>query len=72
MRRFVLVAVLVGIAATARAHVAPSMDDNNRYLKLTPLGRVPDWLSVGAGKPRLVTVNDPAEPTVKVVLLMTA
>jgi hypothetical protein len=30
-----LVAVL---AATAGAHVAPSVDDNNRYLKLTPLG----------------------------------
>jgi hypothetical protein len=25
-------------AHVARAHVAPSMDDNNRYLKLTPLG----------------------------------
>jgi hypothetical protein len=24
--------------AAARAHVAPSLDDNNRYLKLTPLG----------------------------------
>ena len=30
-----LVAVL---AATAGAHVTPSVDDNNRYLKLTPLG----------------------------------
>ncbi len=25
-------------ASAARAHVAPSVDDNNRYLKLTPLG----------------------------------
>lgn len=31
-----LVAVLA--AAPAGAHVAPSVDDNNRYLKLTPLG----------------------------------
>jgi hypothetical protein len=30
--------VIAAAAATARAHVAPSMDDNNRYLKLTPLG----------------------------------
>src|SRR5260221_10143937 len=26
------------VAAPARAHVAPSVSDNNRYLKLTPLG----------------------------------
>src|SRR5260370_36401111 len=26
------------ITAAAAAHVAPSVDDNNRYLKLTPLG----------------------------------
>lgn len=36
MRR-VLVVVAVTLAAwTARAHVAPSVDDNNRYLKVTP------------------------------------
>ena len=38
MRRAALVALVVATAGTARAHVAPSMDDNNRYLKLTPLG----------------------------------
>ncbi len=26
------------LSATARAHVQPSVDDNNRYVKLTPLG----------------------------------
>jgi len=39
MHRALLVAASLGaLAAVARAHVAPSMDDNNRYLKLTPLG----------------------------------
>jgi hypothetical protein len=28
----------VVLVATAQAHVAPSVDDNNRYLKVTPLG----------------------------------
>ena len=37
MRRLAAV-IVIAWAATARAHVAPSMDDNNRYLKLTPLG----------------------------------
>ena len=31
-----LVASVTIVAATARAHVAPSIDDNNRYLKITP------------------------------------
>lgn len=30
--------VLVLLAATADAHVAPAIGDNNRYLKLTPMG----------------------------------
>jgi hypothetical protein len=43
MRRAVVVAittVLLGLVAngSATAHVAPSKDDNNRYLKVTPLG----------------------------------
>ena len=38
-------------------------------LKVTPLGSVPVSLSVGVGKPVAVTGNDPAEPTVKAVLL---
>jgi len=29
---------LTGLAAPAAAHVAPSVGDNNRYLKLTPMG----------------------------------
>lgn len=29
---------MVAITATAAAHVAPSVDDNNRYLKVTPFG----------------------------------
>src|SRR5439155_4694815 len=31
-------ALLSLVAARARAHVAPAVGDNNRYLKLTPLG----------------------------------
>src|SRR5262249_38121065 len=31
-------ACLAGLAHPAAAHVAPSVGDNNRYLKLTPLG----------------------------------
>ncbi len=38
MRRALVLAVTLGGAAVASAHVAPSIDDNNRYLKLTPLG----------------------------------
>jgi hypothetical protein len=37
-------------------------------VKVTPLGKVPLSLKVGAGKPVSVTVNVPAAPTVKVVL----
>jgi hypothetical protein len=37
-------------------------------LKVTPPGSVPVSASVGLGKPVLVTVNDPAIPTVRVVL----
>lgn len=36
MRRWPIVAAITLGAATAAAHVAPSVDDNNRYLKLTP------------------------------------
>jgi hypothetical protein len=41
MRRVLALAVIPAaalVAAHADAHVAPSVDDNNRYLKLTPLG----------------------------------
>jgi hypothetical protein len=47
MRRALVPAITLGVAAAAMvaaalssafAHVAPSVDDNNRYLKLTPLG----------------------------------
>jgi hypothetical protein len=34
--RWLLVLAITLSAATARAHVAPSVDDNNRYLKITP------------------------------------
>src|SRR5215469_6839420 len=37
--------------------------------KLTPYGSAPVSLSAGAEEPAVVTVNDPAEPTVKLVLL---
>ena len=37
-------------------------------LNVTPLGSAPDSLSVGVGKPVAVTVNDPAAPTLNVVL----
>ena len=37
-------------------------------LKLTPEGNVPDSLRVGVGEPVAVTVNDPAEPAIKVAL----
>ena len=38
-------------------------------MNVTPLGSVPLSLSVGVGKPVVVTVKLPAAPTVKVVLL---
>jgi hypothetical protein len=38
-------------------------------LNVTPLGKVPASLSVGGGKPVAVTVNVPASPTVKLVVL---
>jgi hypothetical protein len=40
MRRVVLAITMIALALDdpAAAHVAPSKDDNNRYLKLTPLG----------------------------------
>ena len=38
-------------------------------LKVTPVGRVPASERVGVGDPLAVTVNEPAVPTVKVVLL---
>jgi hypothetical protein len=36
---------------------------------VTPLGRAPVWLKVGAGTPVAVTVNVPAVPTLNVVLV---
>jgi hypothetical protein len=38
-------------------------------LKVTPLGNVPDSVIAGAGNPVDVTVNDPDEPTVNVVVV---
>jgi hypothetical protein len=41
MRRVVVLVLAITMAGTvglAHAHVAPSKDDNNRYLKLTPVG----------------------------------
>jgi len=38
MRALLVLAITVVVAAQASAHVAPSVDENNRYLKLTPLG----------------------------------
>jgi hypothetical protein len=38
MRRWALVLAITVVAGHAAAHVAPSIDDNNRYLKVTPLG----------------------------------
>ena len=38
-------------------------------MKVTPVGKAPVSLKVGAGVPVAVTVNEPAVPTVKVVLL---
>ena len=38
-------------------------------VRVTPLGRVPVSVNVGAGKPVAVTVKVPAVPTVKVVAL---
>jgi hypothetical protein len=38
VRRFVVAAITLFSATAARAHVQPAVDDNNRYLKVTPLG----------------------------------
>ena len=40
MRRAIapVIVVVIGLGGRAAAHVAPSASDNNRYLKLTPLG----------------------------------
>jgi hypothetical protein len=38
MRRVMTVLAITIATITAAAHVAPSVDDNNRFLKLTPLG----------------------------------
>jgi hypothetical protein len=38
MRRGLVLVLALGAVSAASAHVAPSVDDNNRYLKLTPLG----------------------------------
>ena len=38
-------------------------------LKVTGLGNDPDSLNAGVGEPVVVTVNDPAVPTAKEVLL---
>ncbi len=37
--------------------------------KVTPLGSAPTLVSAGVGEPVVVTMNDPAEPTVNVVEL---
>ena len=37
--------------------------------KVTPPGSAPASVSAGVGKPVVVTVNDPAEPAVNIVLL---
>ena len=37
--------------------------------KVTPVGRVPDWLKVGVGKPLAVGVKVPFDPTAMVVAL---
>ena len=37
--------------------------------KVTPVGRGPDSVRAGVGKPVVVTVNDPAVPTAKVLAL---
>jgi hypothetical protein len=39
------------------------------FLNVTPFGNVPDSANDGIGKPVVVTVNDPATPTVNVVLV---
>ena len=38
MRVALVVLAITIVTAPARAHVTPSVDDNNRFLKLTPLG----------------------------------
>ena len=38
-------------------------------MKVTPLGSVPQCVRVAVGEPVAVTVNDPADPAVKVVVL---
>ena len=38
-------------------------------LKVTPVGSAPDAVTVGAGNPVAVTVNEPATPSANVVLL---
>ncbi len=38
MRLGLVLAITVVLARQATAHIAPSVDDNNRYIKLTPLG----------------------------------
>src|SRR5512139_3723200 len=36
MRRVLPLVVMITLAPRALAHVAPSVDDNNRYIKITP------------------------------------
>ncbi len=38
MRILLVLAIALGVATDAAAHVAPAVGDNNRYVKLTPLG----------------------------------
>jgi len=38
LKTSIAASLVVAITATAAAHVAPSVDDNNRYLKVTPFG----------------------------------
>lgn len=63
-RTLLAVLAITLLTAVAAAHVAPSVDDNNRYLKLTPLGdRVRLSYTVffgevpGAGERRTVDAN---------------
>ena len=39
-------------------------------LNVIPVGRLPLWLKVGVGMPVVVTLKEPAEPTVNMVLFV--
>ena len=65
-----LVAVNVRLKVPATVGVPPSVAvPFPLSVKVTPLGRAPDSLRVGVGKPPVVvTLNDSAVPTVNVLL----